>query len=70
LKIPKPSDEKLVASFYSKCVTSPFFKFSKAQQVKMEFIISHFACEVKYSINGFVEKNRNEIAIEIFDCFQ
>ena len=70
LKIPKPSDEKLMQSFYSKCSGYKHFSASKSDKGKMEFVVNHFACDVKYSGRGFVDKNRNEIATELFDCFQ
>lgn len=70
LKIPKPSDDKLVQSFYAKCALYKHFTASKGNKGKMEFVINHFACDVKYKATGFVDKNRNEIAQEIFDCYQ
>lgn len=70
LKIPKPSDEKLIQSFYAKCTSYRHFSASKSHRGKMEFVINHFACDVKYTAAGFVDKNRNEIAQEIFDCYQ
>ncbi len=30
--------------------------------------MKHFACDVKYDIDGFLDKNRNEIAQEITSC--
>lgn len=70
LKIPKPSDEKLVKSFYAKCVAHPHFSANKAEQIKNEFVINHFACVVKYQIEGFVDKNRNDVGQEVFDCLE
>ena len=70
LKIPKPSDEKLVKSFYAKCSSSHFFRANKAEQIKNEFIILHFACNVKYQIDGFVDKNRNDTGQEIYDSLE
>jgi myosin-5 len=70
LKIPKPSDEKLVQSFYAKCSSYKHFTASKSDRGKMEFVVNHFACDVKYKAPGFVEKNRNDIAQEIFECYQ
>jgi hypothetical protein len=69
LKIPKPSDEKLVKSFYLKHLvsSSSFFSATRAEQMNQEFVIHHYACSVKYSSQSFVEKNRNEIGQEIYE---
>ena len=69
LKIPKPSDDKLAKSLYTRCVGYNHFESSQAEQIRGEFVVHHFACSVRYSISGFVEKNRNEVAAEIFQCF-
>lgn len=70
LKIPKPSDDKLAQSFYSKSIAHPYFSYSKADKVKLEFVVNHFACDVKYSTFGFVDKNRNDVAQEIYDTYE
>jgi myosin V len=70
LKIPKPSDDKLAQSFYSKSIAHTYFSFSKADKVKLEFVVNHFACDVKYNCLGFVDKNRNDVAQEIYDTFE
>lgn len=69
LKIPKPSDEKLVKALYAKCSSHSFFGANKSDQVKSEFVVKHFACDVKYQITGFLEKNKNEIAQEVQELF-
>lgn len=69
LKVPKPTDEKLVRSFYTKCASLTHFAAKPSEQRSLEFIVKHFAYDVKYSIDGFVNKNRNEVALEIFNCF-
>jgi len=70
LKIPKPSDDKLVKTFYAKCSTHAHFSASKTEQGRQEFVVHHFACDVRYSANEFVEKNRNDIAQEILFSFE
>jgi myosin-5 len=69
LRIPKPSDEKLASSLYAKCGHHRYFEASRSQQASHEFTVKHFACDVKYSSSGLLEKNRNEVAQEILDCF-
>ena len=68
LKLPKSSDEKLANAMYQKCSTHPFFSASRAEQVRFEFTVKHFACNVTYQTVGFVDKNRCEIAQELTDC--
>jgi myosin V len=70
LKIPKPSDEKLVKSMYAKCIAHTFFTATRAEQIQNEFVINHFACVVKYQIQGFVEKNRNDIGQEVYESLE
>ena len=70
LKIPKPSDDKLAKSFYAKCQSHRYFLANRSEQVRMEFVVCHFACDVRYEAAGFVEKNRNEIGQEIFDSYE
>jgi myosin V len=69
LKIPKPTDEKLAKEFYLKCGVKNFFVASRKEQTVSEFVVQHFACDVKYSAIGFLDKNRSEIAPEINACF-
>jgi myosin heavy subunit len=66
LRLPKPTDLKLVQTYYTKCTqASVYFQATKGEQGRGEFTVLHFACEVKYNCQGFVEKNRNDIAREI-----
>ena len=70
LKVPKPEDDKLVKSFYAKCVSHRFFSASRGDRGRQDFVVNHFACDVKYNIAGFVDKNRNEVAVEIFAALE
>lgn len=55
---------------YAKCIAHSFFTATRAEQIKNEFVINHFACVVKYQIQGFVEKNRNDIGQEVYESFE
>ena len=68
LKVPKCSDEKFAKSLYDKCGKHKFFSASKSEMVKLEFVIKHFACDVKYQAEGFLDKNRSDIAKECNEC--
>lgn len=51
-------------------IAHPFFTASKGEKAKLEFVVNHFATTVRYSAVGFVEKNRNDIAQEVYDCYE
>ena len=68
LKVPKCSDEKFAKSLYDKCGKHKFFSASKSEMVKLEFVIKHFACDVKYQAEGFLDKNRREVPKEFYEC--
>lgn len=68
LKIAKPTDEKLVNVLYARCANRTHFSASKRDQSHRAFTVHHFACDVTYSIDGFLEKNKSEIAFEINNC--
>lgn len=70
LKVPKPSDEKLASTLYAKCGAHRHFEATKAMQARGEFLVRHFACDVKYSTASMIEKNRNDVPPELFECFQ
>jgi len=70
LKLPKPSDKKLASALFSKCGVKNFFNASKSDQSRLEFTVSHFACDVKYQCEGLLNKNRSDIASEISAAFQ
>lgn len=65
LKLPKPTDEKIVNALYNKNATKNIFMFTLQQKKKLEFTIKHFAQNVLYSGVGLVDKNRSTSAIEI-----
>jgi len=68
LKMPKCTDEKFAKSLYDKCGKHKYFSASKAEQMKCEFVVKHFACDVKYQAEGFLDKNRSDVAKELMDC--
>lgn len=70
LKLPKSSDERLANTLYQKCLSSEFFTATKAEQVRGEFTIKHFACSVTYQSTGLLDKNRSDISKELSDCLQ
>ena len=68
LKIAKPTDEKLLNVLYARCTHRSHFSASMRDRTHRSFTVHHFACDVTYSITGFLEKNKSEIANEINIC--
>lgn len=69
LKLSTPNENKLITNFYFKNYkTNPHFTGSKLLENNNEFIICHYACDVKYNVNGWIEKNKSDIALEIKNC--
>ena len=68
LKIPKASDDKLAITLYERCSKHRYFSAKGSEKVNYEFTFHHYACPVKYSCIGFLDKNRSEVAKEIQDC--
>ncbi|XP_044738776.1 unconventional myosin-Va isoform X2 [Chrysoperla carnea] len=61
-RMPKGSDSSWTEKLYSKC--SKYQHFKKPRFGTSAFIISHFADQVQYESNGFLEKNRDTIIEE------
>ena len=66
--LPKPTDEKLSNTMGEKLKNSKLFELMSQSRKKgatilppFPFLIKHFAGEVVYSFEGFVEKNRDEL---------
>lgn len=64
------SHEVLAKDLYSKCSNSPFFIAEAQHQRKYQFVMKHFAGDVLYSTELFLEKNRSEVAPELTNCLK
>lgn len=60
--MPKGTDKTWVEKLYDKCKKSQHF--SKPRLSNTAFIIKHFADQVQYEIEGFLEKNRDTVMEE------
>jgi myosin heavy subunit len=64
------SHEVLAKDLYAKCSSSPFFVAEAQHQRKHQFVMKHFAGDVLYSTELFLEKNRSEVAPELTNCLR
>ena len=66
--MPKGSEANWVQKLYDKHTKSKHF--SKPRMSRTSFIIHHFADNVEYQIDGFLEKNRDTILEEQINLFK
>ena len=69
-KLPKASDTKLASRMYAALKDHDRFSASNTQQRDGTFQIRHYAGPVVYSVNRFVEKNRDDVPKELESLFQ
>lgn len=70
LRLKGSTDQKLAQYFYAQNSSNKSFFAAKAEQKNSEFIIKHYLGNVKYEINGFLSRNRNEVSTEIITCLK
>ncbi|CAI4065254.1 hypothetical protein SUVZ_08G3450 [Saccharomyces uvarum] len=62
-RLPAGSDESWTQKLYQTLDKSPTNKvFSKPRFGQTKFIVSHYALEVAYDVEGFIEKNRDTVS--------
>lgn len=67
-RMPKGSDESLLSKLHDTLTSNSFY--IKPRTTKGQFGIKHYAGEVYYEINNFLDKNRSSIQDEIVELFQ
>ncbi|KAI8905199.1 P-loop containing nucleoside triphosphate hydrolase protein [Gorgonomyces haynaldii] len=63
-RLPSGSDENLVTKLYNRFATPQHKFFDKPRFGQKEFIIKHYALDVTYQIDGFIEKNKDTVSEE------
>ena len=60
-RLPKRTDSTFAASIYNTCESNNFFVASRMQQSTNMFSIKHYAGDVEYSVEFFLQKNKDEL---------
>jgi myosin-5 len=62
-KLPNPTDQKLMGSLYKEYSNHSRFQANLTQKASFSFVIDHYAGEVTYRSDGFIEKNIDELPV-------
>lgn len=62
------SHQTLGNDFYTACAGSAYFRACPTQRRDFQFVIHHYAGEVVYCVEKFLEKNKSDVAPEFTDC--
>ena len=60
-RLPKRTDRTFASSVYDTCVGNNFFVASRMQQSANTFSIKHYAGDVEYNVEFFLQKNKDEL---------
>ena len=63
-RAPGATDRSFAADIFNKCTPHSRFQSSRKQTAALQFEVNHYAGPVEYTIQGFVQKNRDELPKE------
>ncbi|KAI8848017.1 P-loop containing nucleoside triphosphate hydrolase protein [Chytridium lagenaria] len=63
-RLPSGSDGSLITKLYQRFATPTQQFFEKPRFGQKAFTIKHYACDVTYEIDGFIEKNKDTVSDE------
>lgn len=69
-RLPSGSDESLVTKLYQKFEGPEHKFFKKPRFARSDFTIVHYAIDVTYQIEGFIEKNKDTVSDELLQLLQ
>ncbi|KAJ3275583.1 Myosin type-2 heavy chain 1 [Terramyces sp. JEL0728] len=63
-RLPSGADDSLITKLYQRFGTAEHKFFEKPRFGQKEFVIKHYALDVSYQIEGFIEKNKDTVSEE------
>jgi myosin-5 len=63
-RLPSGADSSLITKYYQRFAVAEFPFFAKPKFGQSEFVIKHYALDVSYQIEGFIEKNKDTVSDE------
>lgn len=63
-RLPSGSDNSLITKLYQRFAVPTQKFFEKPRFGQVSFTIKHYACDVTYEIEGFIEKNKDTVSDE------
>eukprot|EP01080_Neovahlkampfia_damariscottae_P010518 gene10518-3040_t len=66
----KGDDKQFLEKINSNLKLNSFFIFDEKKNKKENFILKHYAGEVEYNSNGFIDKNSDTLFQSIIDCLK
>jgi len=69
-RLPSGSDKSLISKLYQKFNNKESKFFKKPRFSQDEFTIVHYALDVTYQVEGFIEKNKDTVSDEQLDLLQ
>ena len=63
-RLPSGADDSLITKLYQRFAVPTAKFFDKPRFGQSSFVVKHYACDVSYEIEGFIEKNKDTVSDE------